>query len=488
MGVHVCRSSKCRGYPSGARAVWVPDGRVVEDTEICPRCGQPLVSIERDIVDFQFPMGQTPSAGPARTRFVTLTGASPLDIQAQIISGEVPRNRYNEYTSRRDPVLWWSNEPPVVKPEPRSIGYDSDPNRAWEWIDNDTVSGFPAEVHMSMPYDHYMADGIDSRVTLTLMVKKDNVETRFPDFLISMYGSPESGKACIFRINTKTGAYKLVFSNPGISSGVVDYSLNWWKVWITIDHPGQIDRYVYTVIIPASVDNWMDSFGDGTETGSIIVDNVEVFLGGYPFECSDFMSFAEVDPDGDLTVAENLIEFDSVRNDAVCCVRWDGGSNYFGQAFTYYFTTTWTSIAPVGGNYTSAYVAWAVSLNQGDSKKDFYYGAGNASIVVQLTCSSGGVSKFVSLLASDNGVDVSDNYSTDDALPISWWFKLIRNGTTVTLYIYSDAARTVLLDTLEVTLPAEGRNYRFLYGFASMEWTSSPTVTGTIGCLGKEEL
>jgi hypothetical protein len=185
-----------------------------------------------------------------------------------------------------------------LTPVQNQVGYDLASNMAWTVEDDGNTQ---EELHMQC----LISDGVDTRTTVAFYLKKDSDESRFPDFLLNIYGN-EPGKTIFFRVNTKTGASKHV-AGPmaGCTAGVESYDSAWWRVWMTIDGGALTGRYAYLVLIPAAVSNWADTWGLGTEVGSIVVDEFQIFRG--PLN-DDFATFEQIH----ILIAEEAIHLQSL--------------------------------------------------------------------------------------------------------------------------------------------------------------------------------
>jgi len=132
----------------------------------------------------------------------------------------------------------------------------------------------------------------------------------------------------------------------------------------------------------------------------------------------DFTTYTEVDEDNDITVYTNEIDVDTMRRDAVSYVHKDFGASHFGD-FEIQFEATCSAASGIGA-----------SVN--------FFGLTNSS--------------FTHEDAVQNNEGILVHSST-------FYFTLTRSGSTVNLKIYSDAARTNLLDILTVS---DSTAYRYL--------------------------
>lgn len=164
-------------------------------------------------------------------------------------------------------------------------------------------------------------------------------------------------------------------------------------------------------------------------------------------------SWTEVDTNGDLTVAANTIAISSMRQDADGCVYKDFGASYFGN-FTNIEIDDFIEEATTDahGNFTilgmsnnSSYLNWRdMWLNE------------EGWVVVKYKNPAAGVTSKVLIRACD-GQDADDTIYTADHS--TTYIDCRRNGTLLTVDIYTDSERTDLWDTLNVDDPAVDYRY-----------------------------
>lgn len=151
------------------------------------------------------------------------------------------------------------------------------------------------------------------------------------------------------------------------------------------------------------------------------------------------------------------------RDDEAYCYD-DKGAGHFNGNFEHLAT-----------NYLDRAENLAVSLTwalaDGIGSRDDLESAGNKYLAIQLYRDSGGT-YFHKLLEFDGTTRYVDNYVCSVDTP--YYDTIARSGSTLTCKIYSDAARTNLLDTLTLTLQAV-ETYRYVYFI-----TSRNAATGTV--------
>ena len=182
-----------------------------------------------------------------------------------------------------------------------------------------------------------------------------------------------------------------------------------------------------------------------------------------PYE--NLTTYTEVDSDGDFTITPLSLTFDSVRQDAVSYVYYDFGLNYFGN-FKIEFEVEVSASTPtvpdgvhIGLSNTIGTVNDWVVANNG-IMVDTYFSGGNAITRVM-----------------DLDTFSFDPYGWASGSFVKHYFRLYRVGTTLTCEIYSNSARTTLVDTLSITTDTDA--YRYMYAMASSDAGDAPaTITG----------
>lgn len=188
-----------------------------------------------------------------------------------------------------------------------------------------------------------------------------------------------------------------------------------------------------------------------------------------PVECEDLSAFTEVDSGSDITVTADRVTVDSMAQSADSYVYDDYGVDYFGNfEINFEFEVT-------DSQSNSQMVVICLSNTIG-RKSDFI--SANDGMLVEVYNSSGNIT-----------VNIKD-YNTDDAgTPYVLgsgntcdrvWCTLIRDGSDLELNIYSDAARTVLVQSL--TLTCETGLKRYLYALTSQNAGSSAYISGYTQC------
>ena len=192
----------------------------------------------------------------------------------------------------------------------------------------------------------------------------------------------------------------------------------------------------------------------------------------------NFLKFTEVDPNSHLTVAENVITFaDLVRNEDAW-VYYDFGADYFDGDFEYQVEFNISAI-----NSSASVAVWMLA-NLIDSPKDIEDASGDFFCVFLYRAGEG---RRIYLRECDGGTAYSEIYS-DFPLATDYYLTIKRDeniGTygTIYCYIYSDADRTILVDTLSIALHTSKKDFRYLYGLNSNNWGTPYTISGTVSNL-----
>ncbi len=187
----------------------------------------------------------------------------------------------------------------------------------------------------------------------------------------------------------------------------------------------------------------------------------------------NFSAYTEVDPNSRISKTATRVTWTSIVREEIAHVSSDKGVNHFDGDFTHLLTVN-ASVVDNGG----LSVHWAIS-NVVDSFKGLQDASEDGLFINFL----GGASAVtLNLQEMDGGSITGDQYTY--TLGTTLYLKITRDesiGTygTIFCFIYSDAARTVLVDTLSVTLNTSKKDFRYIYGFQSWEQSAdSALVTG----------
>lgn len=164
-----------------------------------------------------------------------------------------------------------------------------------------------------------------------------------------------------------------------------------------------------------------------------------------PYE--DFTTFTEVDIPADrIQKTAQHIDHYAKDNETTYLYK-DYGAAHFDD-FTHYI-----KIKKVSGDYASG-IVWMLANDLGDVET--LRGAAKTFIVLELTGAN-----HLYLREIDDYSTYSDDYTITQG---TWnYVKIVKSGTSLNAYIYSDAGYSTLLDTLTLTLHGDW-TFKYLYG------------------------
>ena len=180
----------------------------------------------------------------------------------------------------------------------------------------------------------------------------------------------------------------------------------------------------------------------------------------------DFTTYTEVDPNSHIAKTANHIDFQDYRNeDEGAYLYKDKGADHFTN-FTHLL-----DFKPVLDYTTHLGSIWVLANDIDD-----VYGlrtGGKTAITVYIYNHGG--SNYLGLQEEYAGSPYS---SSEYAVTTGTWYylKIVKAGTQLTLYVYSDAARTNLLVTLG-PLTLHG-NWSFRYIYAADSWNTNNAIYG----------
>lgn len=173
----------------------------------------------------------------------------------------------------------------------------------------------------------------------------------------------------------------------------------------------------------------------------------------------DYTTYTEFDPRAIITVASDQITWSNFSRSDSGYVCIDKGANFYDGDFTLFLTIRQTLTATGG-----AVVLWALA-NEEDEIGDLIVAGTKRALYLVMSAST------IDIAELDRGNTYpSSSYSI--TLGTSYYLKIVRDEAvgshgTIYCYIYSDAGRLNLLDTLSVALHTSKVDYRYLYGFSS---------------------
>lgn len=174
----------------------------------------------------------------------------------------------------------------------------------------------------------------------------------------------------------------------------------------------------------------------------------------------DFTSYTEVDEDGDLTITPSKIDISSLRRDAETYVWKDYTPNYF-KDFVFEYEVNITDLE--AGDATSGSVTGLISLSNSTGVMDDLTGGSYLFVCIQQQTDQddkygfyvrqfdAGVSKFImGSVLNYHDVSAGELYA-----------RLSKSGTNVTLWMFSDQARTTLIYRYTTNAAVDHR-YKYL--------------------------
>lgn len=182
----------------------------------------------------------------------------------------------------------------------------------------------------------------------------------------------------------------------------------------------------------------------------------------------DLTTYTKTDPLSRLTVTSSKVTWVGVRRNEDTYLYKDKGANHFDGDLEHLLDFRYE-----GAGYWSLTNCWAL-CNLINDFDDIDAAGGDGLAVVQREESSGVHKLFLKEL--DGGTQYDDVYTASE--PVTYYLKVKRDeavGTygTLYLYIYSDAERTNLLDTLSIALHSSKKDFRYIYACQSWDTDSS---------------
>ena len=192
----------------------------------------------------------------------------------------------------------------------------------------------------------------------------------------------------------------------------------------------------------------------------------------------NFTTYTSVDPNEKFTITSTRITFDSLTGNETAYVYKDMGENHFDGDFEHLVTISWADDS-VKNTYASQ---WALT-NELNDLTTIYDNSGSF-LAARMTMESENWCRIY-ILEIDSGdwnADITPDAGIyDNDTP--YYFKIIRDESvgsygTIYLYIYDDAERTSLVDTLSVVLHSSKKDFRYIFGAASFKTGQVVTVSG----------
>ncbi len=190
----------------------------------------------------------------------------------------------------------------------------------------------------------------------------------------------------------------------------------------------------------------------------------------------NFTTYTEVDPNSKITVIASKVSWSDLRSRNVdAYVYKDFGVNFFSGNFS--INLTYRQIS--GSGQTAAGQCWTLA-NLVDDAQGIAVASGD---YLSIVCSVGVAAnnKTIQLEELDGGTKHVSAADFDVTEGTDYYLTVSRDeavGTygTLTLKVYTDSARTTLVDTQTITLHSSKKDFRYLYGLQSRNTGDGGTV------------
>jgi len=181
----------------------------------------------------------------------------------------------------------------------------------------------------------------------------------------------------------------------------------------------------------------------------------------------DLSTFVEVDDwRNDIVLSSTTCTHSTMARDSIAYAYRSYGAGYFTD-----FIVEWEGGPFDSSGYGGAFIGWMCLTNNPATQLALTNG-------VWVRFYGGWPTRCVYLF--DAAMGTSDSYTEDKSTfdDKTLYYRLTRSGTTAQLFLFSDAARTILLDTLTVTCSATAFEYLMPglgYGGTGSQLASSRT-------------
>lgn len=193
----------------------------------------------------------------------------------------------------------------------------------------------------------------------------------------------------------------------------------------------------------------------------------------------DLTTYTEVDANGRISVSATTANVTALTRAEDAYLYYDYGAGYFSASFSIDFD--FNAIRTTDAGTTAFFIS--SMANSVDDFKDIDDASGDA-ITVGYKPSLTASYYWIDLLELDGGTQYADTTGAGAlSYGTTYYYTMYRNDNegdygTIYLYIYSDDARTSLIDTLSVALHSSKKDYRYLYAVQSLN-TGDAGITGT---------
>jgi hypothetical protein len=182
----------------------------------------------------------------------------------------------------------------------------------------------------------------------------------------------------------------------------------------------------------------------------------------------DFTTFTEVDVAGDrIQKTANHIDHLAYRNETTYLYK-DYGASHFGD-----FEHRIKVKAATTGTYGLG-IVWMLGNDLGNVKA--LHDANKTFVYLSFYYLS---YLYINLYETNLGTDYYDSNTGGFGLGDWVYAKIVKSGTSLTAYLYSDSSYSTLVDTLVLTLHAD-HSFRYLYGCDTYNGGSNLYITTDI--------
>lgn len=191
----------------------------------------------------------------------------------------------------------------------------------------------------------------------------------------------------------------------------------------------------------------------------------------------NFLTYQEVDALARLTVSSSRVTATNMlAGDDVIYVYYDKGAAYFDGNFNHYLTIALTASDQGGAQG----IFWAMTNNLNDFQG--LIDASQSFLALRVVHNQSPNTIVLHLTEQDGATNYGETGGAGYAITAGtvYYIKLTRDETVGTYgtfycYIYSNAERTTLLETLSITLHTSTKDYRYVMPMQSYDATSGTT-------------
>ena len=169
--------------------------------------------------------------------------------------------------------------------------------------------------------------------------------------------------------------------------------------------------------------------------------------------------YTEVDVVADrLSIDADSFDFTQYERNEEVYAYYDYGVDNFAD-FEHDFTIVFDDSSDAINGDSYPFAPWALANDLGIERNL----AAASKTFLEIECSTNGTNNFIVLRERDGGTSYTDLHTRAVGF-YTLYCTVVRVGTAYTLKIYSNEARTVLLDTLSLTLHTTTK-FKYHYGF-----------------------